>query len=68
MKRRVPPLPLDEIVRAQNMAAAGASIADIARELGRPAHELLYLVAPEAAPQAQPHVIRGYTDVKEDYR
>lgn len=66
--RKLPPLRLDEIVRAQNMAAAGASIADIARELGRPAHEILYLVAPEAVPVSRPQVTRGYADVKANYR
>lgn len=66
--RRLPPLPLEEIVRAQNLAAAGASVADIARELGRPVHAVMPLVDPDAVPVSRPKVTRGYADVKNYYR
>lgn len=68
MRRRLP-LPLDEIVRAQNLACAGASVAEIALELGRPAHEIAVLIDPDAGPRAaQPQVTRGFADLKNHYR
>ena len=66
--RRQPPLPLEEIVRAQNLAAAGAWVADIARELERPVHAVMPLIDPDAVPVSRPKVTRGCADVKNYYR
>ena len=62
-------LPLEDIVRAQNMACAGASIADIALELGYPVHCIAMLLDPEGAPPARrPTVTIGYAHIKDRYR
>jgi hypothetical protein len=62
-------LPLEDIVRAQNMACAGASIADIALELGYPAQRIAMLLDPEAAPPARRRTVTvGYAHIKERYR
>ncbi len=62
-------LPLEEIVIAQNMACAGASMIDIALELGCPPNQIAMLLDPEPAlPATRPSATMGYQHIKDGYR
>jgi hypothetical protein len=56
--------PIEELVRAQRMACAGASFDTIAEALGRPVHDVRRKLDPEPAPQRDEYANVGHAHLK----